>query len=333
MNSSTWTESKVSEVGDTVVKVSIKGSQVRDVTCSSPSQVGAIHRLENPAIESLIECAQQWAERLKRAKLNARREVRAFLAVRKNLETLYWVAITHDRRVRERRNMWIHSDANVHSRNKLHKQEHCVTCTFMLQRHNGTNVQEASIVALRVCLHALDVYPLRIGRSPMPWARLLRESPAASKRLRIPLSGEEAVREFAFSSDHPSFLGRAFRMEGVFHPATRTILVKTDTLGDDPQRNVLVVMHEMAHALLHWERALLGYYAEPDMYAEMETQAELVAITAVYLMGYQLPAKTFEMLHDLKGRSAHVYAALVDSQFDDIILPAAEAIVAAFTEP
>ncbi len=183
---------------------------------------------------------------------------------------------------------------------------------------------------LRVCLHRTDVAPLRYGRRPMPWERLLNVAPRAAQLLRTQ-DRTPAVKEFVYSQFDDFFLANK-SAQGYYMPATRRVVVRAKHDMEEPQHNVRVVAHEFAHAVLHAERALLGYYENSSLHAQLELEAEIVSLSAICLLGYQLPATSFDVIKQFVRGYEHIYYALIDLAFEPVLLPAAEEIARAFRE-
>lgn len=180
-----------------------------------------------------------------------------------------------------------------------------------------------NLVLLRNCLHARDVAPLRWGRRPLPWSKLIVAAPEVAKLLPE-VAGGAAVRDFYY------VCSRTKLANGVYRQAARQIMVDLGQLqeNDSPQSVAVLVLHEMAHALLHAESQ--RFNRDQEVYAEC--QAELTAITATWLMGYQLPADAFRLIRELTDDepARRAYHALIDYCFELDILPAAQELVKAF---
>jgi hypothetical protein len=197
----------------------------------------------------------------------------------------------------------------------------------------ATRFDVTSPTLLRAALHHMDVAPLRLGRRPMPWQALLRAAPEASLLLHTHMERQPAVNEFVFTQRDPDFKFLASPIEGYYQPATKRIAIRTCTLRDTPQDNVITVWHEMAHAVLHGERALLGYYTDPRQFLQMEIEAELVSIIVGWELGYQLPPLVFEGIKRVVvPETRHIYAAIIDFELEPVLLPVAQEIVRAFRE-
>jgi hypothetical protein len=179
----------------------------------------------------------------------------------------------------------------------------------------------------------MDVAPLRLGRRPMPWQDLLRAAPEASLHLRGQLTGEPVVESFEYTQQDPYYRFPSAKIEGYYQPETKRIAIRAHTLRDTPQDNIITVWHEMAHAVLHGERSLLGYYNDPCQYLQMEIEADLVAIIVAWDMGVQLPPLAFENIRRVViPATRHIYAAIVDLMLEPVLLPVAQEIVRAFGE-
>lgn len=184
-----------------------------------------------------------------------------------------------------------------------------------------------NFVLLRNCLHARDVAPLRWGRRPLPWADFIAVAPIATRRLPL-MDGEPAVSSIICS------FKTSGHIHGFYQQDTREINVSLGNINSNPnpQMAAHTIAHEIAHALLHWNMSHYEYTMYRSTYVEAECQAELVAITTLWLMGYQLPAVAFGLIHDLTQdlQSKRVYHILVDTYFEHEILQTAEMIAYAF---
>lgn len=193
-----------------------------------------------------------------------------------------------------------------------------------------------NLTLLRNCLHALDVAPLRWSRRPMPWAMLLGAAPDAANRLPH-VGGRPAISSFQYTTQcagyDPETIQRGL-MQGAYNQETREVFIDlaNNAKTDSPQSGVITVLHEMAHALLHADTCGEAYMTDPAAYALAECQAELTALTAVWLLGYQLPASAFLYLHRITrpAGALRIYHAVIDISFETEILPAAAHLVRAF---
>jgi hypothetical protein len=157
----------------------------------------------------------------------------------------------------------------------------------------------------------------------MPWSRLLNSAIWASGKLPA-VGGDAAVRSFVYQPTVNKLV------EGYYQRTDRSILVKLPDLDKHPEPQIafLTVLHEMSHAMLHYDTPRDH---RTERYCEV--QADLTAITACWLMGYQLPAAAFEYVKSMlyTQSSYKAYHAIIDIDFDYLLLPSAHAIVKAFS--
>lgn len=194
----------------------------------------------------------------------------------------------------------------------------------------------SNTVLLRNALHARDPSALRLGKKTLPWSKLLDLAPLAAMHLPS-RNGMPTVANIEYvTKDHPALVSGVKFLDtpsGAYQPRSRTVFVyKGASDYEYPQMAVKTVCHEFAHALMHFDISMFDYYFGDGTREQVECEADIAALSAIYLMGFQLPVVAFNYINSIVDTPAakRVYHAIIDTAWEDRIQPAAEAIVAAF---